>query len=150
MNTNSKIALAVVAFALMFSAAAFAQQGGTAQEARAMLDKAVVAVKADKTKALDQFNNGQGGFLDRDLYVFCAGVTDGKLVAIGNPHAKQLLGTDARTLKDANGKAYGEEIFNAGQKPEGQVTEVSGYLFSRPPRRSALPSRRRFSPPPTK
>jgi len=132
MNTNSKIALAVVAFALMFSAAAFAQQGGTAQEARAMLDKAVVAVKADKTKALDQFNNGQGGFLDRDLYVFCAGVTDGKLVAIGNPHAKQLLGTDARTLKDANGKAYGEEIFNAGQKPEGQVTEVSGYLFSRP------------------
>jgi len=132
MNTNSKIALAVVAFALMFSAAAFAQQGGTAQEARAMLDKAVVAVKADKTKALDQFNNGQGGFLDRDLYVFCAGVTDGKLVAIGNPHAKQLLGTDARTLKDANGKPYGEEIFNAGQKPEGQVTEVSGYLFSRP------------------
>ena len=120
------------AVAVMLSAAAFAQQGGTAQEARAMLDKAVVAVKADKTKALDQFNNGQGGFLDRDLYVFCAGVTDGKLVAIGNPHAKQLLGTDARTLKDANGKPYGEEIFNAGQKPEGQVTEVSGYLFSRP------------------
>jgi signal transduction histidine kinase len=131
MNTKSKIA-AATAVALMLSAAAFAQQGGTAQEAKAMLDKAVVAVKADKTKALDMFNNGQGGFLDRDLYVFCAGVTDGKLVAIGNPHAKQLLGTDARTLKDANGKAYGQEIFAAGQKPEGQVTEVTGYLFSRP------------------
>ena len=39
-----------------------------------MLDKAVAAaaVKADKTKALDQFNKGQGGFLDRDLYgVLC-------------------------------------------------------------------------------
>jgi hypothetical protein len=30
------------------------------------------AVKADKTKALDVFNKGGGGFNDRDLYVFCA------------------------------------------------------------------------------
>ena len=37
-----------------------------------------------------------------------------------------------RTLKDANGMAYGQEIFNVGQKPEGEVTEVTGYLFSRP------------------
>jgi hypothetical protein len=94
-----------------------------------MLDKAVAAVKADKTKALDEFTNRQGGFADRDLYVFCANVADAKLVALGNPNAKQLIGTDARTLKDADGKAYGQEIFNAGQKPEGQVTEVTGYLF---------------------
>jgi Single Cache domain 2 len=120
------------AVALMLSAAAFAQQGGTAQEARAMLDKAVAAVKADKTKALDNFNKGEGGFLDRDLYVFCSNATDGKIIALGNPHAKQLLGTDARALKDSNGMAYGQAIFNAGQKPEGQVTEISGYLFSRP------------------
>jgi hypothetical protein len=130
MHTNYKIAVASAAF--MLSAAAFAQQGGTAQEARAMLDKAVAAVKADKTKALEEFNNGQGGFLDRDLYVFCAGVNDGKIIAVGNPHAKQLIGVDSRTLKDANGMAYGQEVFNAGQKPEGQVTEVTGYLFSRP------------------
>jgi Single Cache domain 2 len=120
---------AASAVALMLSAAAFAQQGGTAPEARAMLDKAVVAVKADKTKALDMFNKGQGGFLDRDLYVFCANVTDAKLVALGK---KQLIGTDARTLKDANGMGYGQAIFDAGQKPEGQITEVSGYLFSTP------------------
>jgi hypothetical protein len=118
--------------ALTLSAAAFAQQGGTAQEARAMLDKAVVAVKADKTKALDMFNKGEGGFRDRDLYVFCANNNDGKLVALGNPQMKQLLGTDARTLKDSNGKAYGQEIFTAGQNPEGQITEVSGYLFPTP------------------
>ena len=133
MDTKYMFTIAAAsAVALMFSATAFAQKGGTEREAKAMLDKAVAAVKADKTNALSQFNNGQGGFLDRDLYVFCAGVTDGKLVAIGNPNAKQLMGTDARTLKDANGKAYGQEIFNAGQKPEGQVTEVAGYLFSRP------------------
>jgi hypothetical protein len=120
------------AAALTLSAAAFAQQGGTAEEARAMLDKAIAAVKADKTKALDTFNKGKGGFLDRDLYVFCGETTHGKLLANGNPNAKKLLGADVRKLKDSNGKAYGQAIFAAGQKPEGQITEVSGYLFPRP------------------
>ena len=32
-----------------------------------MLTKAVAAVKADKAKARDMFNKGEGGFLDRDL-----------------------------------------------------------------------------------
>ena len=30
------------------------------------------------------------------------------------------------------GKAYGEEIYAAAQKPEGQVTEVSNYLSPKP------------------
>jgi len=131
-RTYAACAIALIAGAAIFTTVAFAQQGGTAQEARAMLDKAVAAVKADKTKALDMFNKGEGGFLDRDLYVFCNNTSDSKIVAIGNPNAKQLLGTDARTLKDANGKAYGQEIFAAEQKPEGQITEISGYLFARP------------------
>jgi hypothetical protein len=37
-----------------------------------MLDKAVVAVKADKAKTLDMINKEEGGFLDRDLYVFAS------------------------------------------------------------------------------
>ena len=41
------------------------------------------------------------------------------------------MGTDARNLKDANGKAFGLELYNAGQKPEGQITEVS-YVFPKP------------------
>src|SRR5580658_4043644 len=96
---------AVSAAVLMFSPTAFAQQtGGTADQAKAMLVKAVAAVKADKTKALDMFNKGEGGFLDRDLYVFCFNNSDGKIVALGNPNAKQLLGSDARNLKDSTGK----------------------------------------------
>jgi signal transduction histidine kinase len=96
-----------------------------------MLQKAVAAVKADKAKALDMFNKGEGGFLDRDLYPFCANVSDGVLLAVANPNAKQNLGKDVRTLKDANGKAFGQELFAAGQKPEGQISEVS-YEFPRP------------------
>ena len=48
------------AVAVAVSTATFAQ--GTAGEAKAMLEKAVAAVKADKTKALDMFNKGEGGF----------------------------------------------------------------------------------------
>jgi signal transduction histidine kinase len=77
------------------------------------------------------FNKGEGGFLDRDLYVFCSNISDGRLVADGNPNAKQLIGTDDRTLKDSTGKAFGQELFAAGQKPEGQISEV-GYLFPKP------------------
>ena len=123
---------AVSAAVLALSPIAFAQQtGGTADEAKAMLMKAVAAVKADKAKALDMFNKGEGGFLDRDLYVFCATISDGKTVALGNPNAKQLLGTDGRTLKDATGKNFGAELFAGYQKPIGQITEVS-YMFPRP------------------
>ena len=129
---RSFIVAAASAAALALSPTAFAQHtGGTADEAKAMLMKAVAAVKADKAKALDMFNKGEGGFLDRDLYVFCANVSDGKNVAIGNPNAKQLLGVDARTEKDATGKPFGAELYAAIQKPEGEITEVS-YMFPRP------------------
>ena len=120
---------ALNAMAVTFSTAALAE--GTAAEAKVMLEKAVSAVKADKAKALDMFNKGAGGFQDRDLYVFCSNINDGRLVADGNPNAKQLIGTDDRTLKDSTGKAFGQELFAAGQKPEGQISEV-GYLFPKP------------------
>jgi signal transduction histidine kinase len=130
MVRNFVIATASAAV-LALSTTTFAQQYGTADEAKAMLMKAVAAVKADKSKALDMFNKGEGGFLDRDLYVFCTDVRDGKNVAIGNPNAKQLVGKDVRTIKDSTGKAFGQELYEAMQKPEGQITEVS-YMFPRP------------------
>jgi len=126
-----KFMIAAASVAVMApSATAFAQ--GTADQAKAMLMKAVAAVKADEPKAITMFNNGEGGFLEGDLYVFCINLSTGKLVALGNPNAKQLLGRDERTLKDSTGKAFGEEIFDAMQKPEGQITEVRGYMFPKP------------------
>jgi len=124
---------AASAAVLALSATAFAADHGTADEAKAMLMKAVAALKADKQKTLDLINEGEGGgFFDRDLYVFCANVGDGKAVALGNPfawrwnsNARQLLGVDTRTLKDSTGKAFGQELYDAYQKPEGQITEVS-------------------------
>src|SRR5271166_6063293 len=86
---------ALASLAMTLSTAAFAQaQFGTAAEAKAMLEKAVAAVKADKAKALDIFAKGEGGFKDRDLYPFCFNLSDG--IATAGP----VKGRDVRTLKD--------------------------------------------------
>jgi hypothetical protein len=103
-------------------------QFGDADKAKAMLSKAVAAVKADKAKALDMFNKGEGGFLDRDLYPFCFNISDGKHLAT---QAKQLVGQDIRILEDPTGKAFGLELYAAAQKPEGQITKVT-YMFPKP------------------
>src|SRR3954449_12090232 len=107
-NKRNALIIAMASTAvLMLSPAAFAQsQFGTADEAKAMLLRAVSAVNADKAKALDMFNKGEGGFLDRDLYPFCMDASDGKFVALSG-NASQLLGQDIRTLKDPNGKTFG-------------------------------------------
>ena len=128
---RSLMIAAASAALLTLSPAAFAQQPGqvgTADEAKAMLMKAVAAVKADQAVALGMFNKGEGGFRDRDLYPFCFRVGDGKLLATP---VSVTSGTDVRTLKDPTGKVYGPEFYAAAQKPEGQITEVS-YMFPKP------------------
>ena len=96
---------------------------GTAAEARAMLDKAVVAVKADKAKALDQFAKGEGGFKDRDLYPFCGG-PDGNFTA--HP---SLNGKSMKDLKDKADQPLGSKFYE--QAKEGAVSEVA-YQWPRP------------------
>ena len=100
-------------------------QFGTAAEARAMLDRAAVSMKADPAKTIAQINKGEGGFRDRDLYVFC--LANGKVVAHGGfPERVGLLQKD---LRDAVGKPYGEEFARVAE--EGEVAEVS-YTLPRP------------------
>ena len=99
-------------------------QFGSAQEARSMLEKAVAAVKADKTKALEMFNKGEGGFKDRDLYVFCANASDGVLTA--HPHLK---GEHLQDIVGKKGYPLGKEIME--KATEGKILEVT-YWWPRP------------------
>ena len=115
------------AMALMFSTTAFAQ--GTAADARAMLEKTVAAIKADKAKTLDQINKDENGFLVGDIYPFCFNLSDGLLVAVGNPNVKGLLGKDVRTFKDPTGDLYGPRLYDEAK--EGQINEVS-YMSPKP------------------
>ena len=61
------LVLAAISMLTLGSVAYAEQPGGTADEAKAMLTKAIAAVKADKAKALEMFNKGQNGFLDREV-----------------------------------------------------------------------------------
>ncbi len=98
---------------------------GTPAEARAMLEKVVAGMKADKAATIAQINKGEGGFKDRDLYPYCIG-PDGKYAA--HPTASRI-GLVYKDVKDKSGKAYGEEVSRLAE--EGKIGEVT-YIFPSP------------------
>ena len=113
-----------VILVLSTTASVWAADFGTAEEAKAMLEKAVAAVKEDKAKALDMFNKGEGGFKDRDLYVFCANASDGILTA--HPFLK---GEHLQEIKGKKGAPLGQEIMQ--NAAEGTIKETT-YWWPRP------------------
>lgn len=117
---------------LFASLAVAAGEYGTPAEAKAMLEKAVAAVKADKAKALAEFTAGTGGFKDRDLYPFCGG-PDGNFTA----HPK-LVGQSMRNLMDKSTppKPIGQEFYKDAQ--EGKIADVT-YMWPRPTDPEAKP-----------
>ncbi len=118
-------AIALAAGVAIFATTVPAQMAhqGTDDDAKAMLEKTVAALKADKAKTLDEINKGENGFVQGDIYPFCFNLSDGLLVAVGNPNVKGLLGKDARTFKDPTGDVYGPRLYDAAK--EGQVIELS-------------------------
>jgi signal transduction histidine kinase len=115
---------ALLALLAAGSMAAAQAQFGTEKEARAMLEKAVAAVKENKANALAMFNKGEGGFKDRDLYVFCANASDGVLTA--HPYLK---GEHLQDIVGKKGFPLGKEIMQ--NAAEGQIKEVT-YWWPRP------------------
>jgi cytochrome c len=111
-----------------------AQTTGTAAEAKALLEKAVAALKANEADALAKFPKTDGGFRDRDLYVYCFNTATGKFTAHVN---SALLGTDVRALKDAkDGAPLGQKIFDSVK--EGSFATVA-YNFPKPGGTEAVP-----------
>ncbi len=70
-----KSLLAFAAVLMIAGNTASADEFGTRDQAKAMLDRAVAVLKADKGRALDLFTSGEGGFINKDLYVFGWGRT---------------------------------------------------------------------------
>lgn len=91
---------------------------GTPDEAKAMLDRAVLALKVDKAKAIQSFNFNTDSFRDRDLFVFCFNSGDGKFTA-----HEALVGQDVRTLHDKTGKPFGELMYLTAK--ENQVGTIA-------------------------
>ena len=128
MNRRSAIALASTLLCSGFglSGVAVAQQTGTAAEAKTMLQKAVTELKADQAAAISKFNKPDGGFRDRDLYVYCFEIGSGKFTAHANP---ALIGTDVRALKEKDGSPLGQKVYDAAK--EGTLTTID-YNFPKP------------------
>ena len=70
------------------------------------------------------FNTGEGGFRDRDLYVFCANASDGILTAHPTNKGKEL-----RDIIGKKGDPFGEEIME--KATDGTIKEVT-YWWPRP------------------
>jgi hypothetical protein len=92
---------------------------GTPEEAKAMLERAVTAVKEDKAKALDMFNKGEGGFKDRDLYVWCANASDGIVTA--TPYWNR--GKQLKDLEGKRGAPFGQTVMQ--NATEGTIKETT-------------------------
>ena len=98
----------------------------TAADAKAMLERALAALKADKPKALEAFKKGDKGFRDRDLFVYCANAADGLISATRNAAS---IGKKLADSKDKAGKEFGAEILKVAA--EGKIGEVE-YMWPKP------------------
>jgi hypothetical protein len=128
--TRNPCACVLVASALLTSGATLgAEQFGTAVEARAMLDRAVVALKANEAAALKAFNDEKNkDFRDRDLYIFCFSLPDGIFTAYQTP---LMLGTGIRELK-LDKDPVGQRAYDAvAQAEEGDVVSID-YSLPKP------------------
>jgi hypothetical protein len=122
------VLLSLVLLSLLWNVApSSAQATGNAAEAKALLQKAVAALKANEAEALAAFPKLNGGFRDRDLYVYCFKMTDGTFTAHVN---EKFLGTDVRAMKDITDYSpLGQRAYDAAK--EGVFTTID-YNFPKP------------------
>lgn len=86
-----------------------AGEQGTPAEAQQLLDRAIAHVEAvGVERARADFQRPDGPFIDRDLYVYCVGA-DARLTS--HPISPGLIGMSLLTIKDADGRAFGTQLF---------------------------------------
>jgi len=103
-----KIAALLTIFVLAWGFhGALAADKGTKEEAVALAKKAVAFLKTQgREKALAEFNNPKGQFVDRDLYVF-VGDMQGKCLA--HCTMPELAGKDMMEVQDPDGRYITKE-----------------------------------------
>ena len=98
-----KSLIAVFCICLLFGSIAYAAAaGGTADEAKALVDKAVAMIQeSGQEKAFAAFNDTAGDFVMKDLYIFVVDM-NGTILAHGAKAS--LIGKNLMGLKDTDGK----------------------------------------------
>ncbi|MES2069538.1 MAG: cache domain-containing protein [Pseudomonadota bacterium] len=116
------ILFSVSVLALGMGASLPAQAGdkATADEAVAMVKKAVDYLKKNgKERALAEFSNPKGQFIDRDLYIF-AFSTNGDGIELANGSNPKMVGKNLLELKDTDGKYFVKHILELANNKSGQ------------------------------
>jgi cytochrome c len=107
--------IVVFVFSLcLIASASFAQDWGTAAEAKALLDKAVSLIKAEGEKAYPKIQDKNGAFISKDLYVYVF-EADGAIVKV-HPYAPGMIGKSWKTLTDADGTPFVKKIIEGAAK----------------------------------
>jgi cytochrome c len=108
MRASARLAAALVAAMIaMPNGAVIAAEPATKEQAVAMVQKAVAAIKADgPDKAYAEIDNKSGPFVDGDLYIAVVGL-DGVLLAYGADGPR--VGDNVMNLKDVDGKEVVKE-----------------------------------------
>ena len=114
MKTNT-LAAACAGLVLAWSAASFAEtQLASPEDGKAMLERAIAALKANEAAALKAFNDEKNkDFRDRDLYVYCFSLPDGNITAYQSP---LMIGTNVKELKVPPNNPVGQRAYDAVAK----------------------------------
>jgi cytochrome c len=116
----------------IISPGAVAAERATAEEAQAMVARAIDVYNAEGKEAFNKITAPSTEFRDRDLYVFVIG-PDHKVVAHG--FDANRVGSDVTENVDPDGKAYGKE-FIAKANESGSWVD---YKFNDPLSGKVLP-----------
>jgi cytochrome c len=104
-----------------------AEGRATPAEAQAMLQKAMDHYdKVGRDEAFADFNDKDGPWVDRDLYVFCL-AKDHTIVANGG--FPSLVGTPGDAIRGADGKSLAVSMFRA---VEGSGEGIVSYTWESP------------------
>lgn len=115
----SRRLLCVGLTATLFTLSAFAEDRGTKDEAKAMVDAALTHIKkAGAESAYKDFTTDKSGWTKKDLYVFVMDL-NGKMLAHGAN--EKLVGRDLINLKDSSGKTFVAEMIATAKKGGGWV-----------------------------
>ncbi|RJF95197.1 cache domain-containing protein [Noviherbaspirillum saxi] len=109
------LTIKAIVFAMLIAAgsgAARAADKGSADEAIALVKKAVAYIKANgQEKAFAEFSNPHGQFKDRDMYINVTSMNGVNLAHGMNP---KLIGKNMLELRDADGKYFIKAFIETG------------------------------------
>lgn len=113
--------------AILIGANLYAGDRGTADEAKALLQKAVDHYKqVGRAKALEDFTGKKTPWVDRDLYVAC--MDDAKHILLANGAFPNFVGSSLDGTKDLQGKPLGQSMADAAAK--GGIQSVEWHWFN--------------------